>query len=468
MHVLPLLFLSLLPLAASAADERKPNLLLLLSDDHSPHLGCYGDPNARTPFLDRLAAEGMRFDRAYTAAPQCVPSRAALLSGRSPVAIGMTRFSAPLPREVPILPDLLKPRGYFTGVTGRYYHLDGPLRPDANTARIFAEQNLASVRGRFDYVQVNGDASTRPATLDVIGDFLDRRDAKPFFLWVNFHQPHRRWAAAKTFDPAQLKLPPDLPDLPLVRQDLANYYESVATLDRNIGDVLGLLAARGLADSTLVVFMGDNGCSLLRGKGTLYEKGCHVPLIVRWPGRVAPGGASSTLVSGEDLAPTLLAAVGATPPAAMTGRSFLPVLTGQPHEARPAVFTARGAHGSGLPHSTIQFDQSRAITTPTHRLIYNALWTLPYAPVDVEDYGEPFWDDLRRRHTVGELPEPFARLYFSRHRPMFELHDLTRDPYELDNLAGQPALAELERELKSQLAAWMIRERDYLPLPIGK
>jgi N-sulfoglucosamine sulfohydrolase len=86
----------------------------------------------------------------------------------------------------------------------------------------------------------------------------------------------------------------------------------------------------------------------------------------------------------------------------------------------------------------------------------------------VEDYGEPFWDDLRRRHTMGDLPEPFARMFFARHRPMFELHDLTRDPHELENLAGQPAHAALERELKTQLAAWMIRERDYLPLPIGK
>ena len=369
--------------------------------------------------------------------------------------------------EVPIIPDLLKPRGYFTGAAGRYYHLDGPLRPPEAMAREFAAQGLATVRARFDSVQVNMPGAGRPAR-ETMTEFLDRRGDRPFFLWLNFHQPHRRWAPATTFDPAKLKLPPDLPETPLVRQDLANYYESVATLDRNVGDVLALLAERGLADNTLVVFMGDNGCSLLRGKGTLYEKGCHVPLLVRWPGRVRAGGASAALISGEDLAPTLLAAAGVTAPAAMTGRSFLPLLLGQPHAAREAVFTARSAHGSGLPHTTIQFDQSRAITTPTHRLIYNALWTQPYAPVDVEDYGEPFWDDLRRRHLLGDLPQPFARMFFARHRPMFELHDLARDPHELENLAGRSEQAELERTLKEKLAAWMIRERDYLPLPTGK
>lgn len=193
-----------------------------------------------------------------------------------------------------------------------------------------------------------------------------------------------------------------------------------------------------------------------------------MPLLVRWPGRVRAGIASDALISGEDLAPTLLGAAGLAASPTMTGKSFLPLLLGEAHAAREAVFTARSAHGSGLPHTAIQFDQGRAITTPTHRMIYNAMWTQPYAPVDVEDYGEPFWDDLRRRHLLGELPEPFARIYFSRHRPMFELYDLARDPYELENLAGRAEHAALERVLKEKLAAWMIRERDYLPLPTGR
>lgn len=454
-------------LPAVGAEISPPNILLLLSDDHGRHLGCYGDRNARTPFLDRFAAEGLRFDRAYTAAPQCVPSRAALLSGRSPVAIAMTRFSAPLGKEVVILPDVLKPGGYFTGVVGRYYHLDGPMVPPPAMARQFAAESLATVRQRFDYVQVNHLDPDR-SSLDVISEFLSRRGDRPFFLWVNFHEPHRRWKTATTFDPAKLRLPADLPDLPLVRQDLADYYEAVERLDKKVGAVLQLFAERQLTANTLVVFMGDNGCSLLRGKGTLYEKGCGVPLMVRWPGRIHPGRTNRELISGEDLTPTLIDAAGLAVPAAMTGRSFLPALRDQPHPARDEVCTARGSHGSGLPHSTIQFDQSRAITTRTHRLIYNALWTLPYSPVDVEDYGAPVWSELRRLHVRGELPEPFNRLFFARQRPMFELYDLARDPDELENLADRAEQAELMRALREKLAAWMIRERDYLPLPTGR
>src|SRR3954470_15758441 len=114
-----------LPVLASADD--RPNVLVVLTDDHSaPHVGCYGNADIRTPNLDRFAAEGMRFDRAYVASPQCVPSRSAIMSGRSAVATQMTRFSAPLPAEVKVFPELLRAQGYYSGVAGRTYHLDGP------------------------------------------------------------------------------------------------------------------------------------------------------------------------------------------------------------------------------------------------------------------------------------------------------------------------------------------------------
>src|SRR3954463_7302384 len=126
----PLALMTLVAVTARAADPARPNILVVLSDDHSAaHVGCYGNSDIRTPNLDRFAAQGMRFDRAYVACPQCVPSRAAIMTGRSPVAIQMTRFSAPLPAEVKVFPELLRAAGYFAGVAGRTYHLDGSRLP---------------------------------------------------------------------------------------------------------------------------------------------------------------------------------------------------------------------------------------------------------------------------------------------------------------------------------------------------
>ena len=448
-----------------AADPPRPNILLVLSDDHSvPHVGCYGNPDIRTPNLDRLASQGLRFDRAYVACPQCVPSRAAIMSGRSPVAIGMTRFSAPLPIEVKIFPELLKASGYFAGVAGRTYHLDGSALPP-ESKRVFDEHELRTFAKRLDYVKTAGKG---PIILDQFRAFLNAVPAgQPFVLQLCFSDPHRpldRDAIAEPHDPAKLKLPAFYPDTPLVRADFARYYDEIARFDGDFGTILKTLDDRKLADNTIVVFMGDNGASQLRGKGTLYEFGIHVPLIIRWPGVVKPGTATDQLISGEDLAPTFLEASGVAVPGEMTGRSFVPILKGQTTTGRTHIFAERGAHGSGLPTGSSPFDLGRCVVTRTHKLIYNALWQLPYTPVDFA--GDSFWKDLQSRHEAGTLAPESSRLLFAEHRPMFELFDLEADPDELINLAGKPEAAAIEVDLKARLQEWMILQRDFVPLPV--
>jgi len=179
-----------LAVTASAADTptRRPNILLVLSDDHSmPHLGCYGNHDIKTPNLDRFAAEGMRFDRAYVACPQCVPSRAAFMTGRSPVGIQMTRFSAPLPAEVITFPELLRGKGYFTGICGRIFHLDGS--PSSSPSqRVLEKYGLKTFAKRVDFIRVSNQRQALPE----MREFLDQAPKdKPFFLWVNFNDPHR-------------------------------------------------------------------------------------------------------------------------------------------------------------------------------------------------------------------------------------------------------------------------------------
>lgn len=209
--------------------------------------------------------------------------------------------------------------------------------------------------------------------------------------------------------------------------------------------------------------MGDNGCSQWRGKGTLYEYGINVPLIVRWPG-VARPGTSSELISGEDLAPTLLEVCRQRVPKEMTGKSFAKLLTGEKSAGRKFAFAERGPHGSGLPGKSNAFDLGRAVVGKTHKLIYNATFHLPYEPVDFAVL--PMWKEVQRLAKAKELPEPLNALYDGGARPMIELFDLVKDPAEFTNLHGNPDAAAIEKELRTALIEWMILERDFLPLPI--
>jgi arylsulfatase A-like enzyme len=386
-----------------------------------------------------------------------------MMTGRSPVAVGMTRFSAPLPAEVKIYPELLRAAGYFAGVAGRTYHLDGSRLPP-ESEKVFDEHALRTFPKRLDFVKTGG----RAQMIAQLREFLDKVPAgKPFFLQLCSNDPHRPLdadAIPRPHDGTKLTLPPWYPDTPLVRADFARYYDEIARFDNDFGEALAELQKRGLAENTLVVFMGDNGASQFRGKGTLYEYGVHVPLLARWPGKIKAGGAADALVSGEDLAPTFLEAAGVTAPADMTGRSFLKLIRGEPFAGRQSVFSERGAHGSGLPNNSAAFDLGRCVITRTHKLIYNALWQIPYWPVDFA--RDVMWKDLVQQHQAGKLDPQSDKLYFSPTRPIFELYDLQHDPNEFTNLAGKPEAAAVERELKAALQEWMILQHDYLPLPV--
>jgi len=454
---------------AAAASAAPPNILFLLSDDHSyPYLSCYGDPNVKTPTLDRLAAEGMKFHRFFTACPQCVPSRAALMTGRSPVAARMTRFSSPLPREEVTFPELLREQaGYYTGVCGRSFHLDGPggARAGSDIAELLQKHRLKTFADRVDFL--NGCPDGQVA--ETVKTFLDQRPSeKPFFLWANFSDPHHVWEPPAELrpDPASLKLPAHWADLPGMREQFADYCGEVNRLDRTIAGVLAVLEAKGLLENTLIVFAGDNGAALPHGKGSLYDPGSNVPLLVRWPGVVKGGGESRELLSGEDLAPTLLAAAGLKAPSRMSGVSFLPLLKGDEHTPRKHVFVERGPHGSapvsvGMTNSG--YDLGRAVRSERYKFIYNCTPWIPYAPVD--SAGGAGWTETKAAHDAGTLPAELTATYFSQPRPVYELYDLEADPSELKNLSGTTALADVERELRLALAEKMILDFDYLPLP---
>jgi N-sulfoglucosamine sulfohydrolase len=454
------------PVGKKADGTLPPNIVVILSDDHSaPFVGCYGYP-VKTPNLDRFAAQGLRFERAFTASPQCVPSRASYMTGRSPQAARVGRFINPVPRDVPILPELLRlEAGYFSGVCRRIHHLDGAGAGVNDLNReIFQRHRMVTMPDRLDYVDISGPGNT-PAR---VNEFLDKVPAgRPFFLWVNFNDPHHPWDAPKVHDPATLPLPADWPDLPELRADLGRYLDEVARMDGEFQSVLEILAQRGLDKNTVVIFAGDNGAALPHGKGSLHERGLHVPFIVRWPGVVAPGTTTSALFSGEDLTPTLLEVAGLKARAPMTGVSHLPVLRGGKVAPRQFVFGMREPHASVVFNETTNangYDLGRSVRDDRYKLIVNYTPAMAYAPVD--SAGDPGWRAMRAAHTAAQLGADFEKLYFTTPRPILELYDLQADPFELKNLAGQKEHAAAERRLKVALHEKMVVDYDYLPQPV--
>ncbi|MEQ9286369.1 MAG: sulfatase [Cyclobacteriaceae bacterium] len=442
----------------------RPNILLILSDDHSmPYLGCYGNTDLKTPNLDNLAANGVLFNHAYTTAPQCVPSRASILTGRSVVDIRMSRFSAPLSRDVLTIPEYLRTSGYFTGICGRHYHLDGSVRKPPQTDEAFEENNLVTFPDRVEFIKTCPDEQVS-ATFST---FLEEvPGGKPFFMWMNFSDPHRRFTAVEYEPkPSKLKMPASMPDVDQVRKDLSQHYGEIMRLDTHIGQIVNILKEKSLFENTMIVFMGDNGAALLRGKGTLYDMGLHVPLLVHWPDRIKKPMTSDAMISGEDIAPTIIASAGLEAAGSITGQSFLPLLTNREYQENEFVFAARGPHSSGLPLHTAYFDMSRTVFNKKYKLIYNAVWQQPYAPVDFVNH--PMWKKLKSMHESGGLDEKFSKVLFSHPRAMFELYDLEKDPDEMNNLMGNDGYESISTELKTRLHKWMIVNQDHMPLPIA-
>jgi arylsulfatase A-like enzyme len=402
-----------------------PNIVFLISDDHSwPDLGCYGNASIRTPNLDRMAKEGMRFERCFVSSPQCSPNRSSIFTGCTPHTTSTSRLHTPMPDWEQTFLEPLKQRGYFTGAFRKVHQ-------------------GASFDKRWDYY---GNAAAPFAVF-----FEKRPKDRPFFLHVGFTDPHRPYAdgaAAPPHDPATVRLPKFLPDTPAVRKDLAHYADEISRMDSECGQVFDLLRKHGLDRNTLVMFTGDNGMPFPRAKGSCYDPGIRVPLLAWWQGRVAAGAVNEELIGHVDLPVTWLAAAGIARPAKMQGRDFL----GR-HEARTAVFAERNWHDN--------FDPIRATRTDRYKLIFNAAPHFPYRPAwDLE--GSPSWKSILEESRRGRLRAEHRQM-LEPTRPILELYDLREDPDEFRNLASSPALSEVLEDMKRRLSQWMADTYDFLP-----
>ena len=442
-----------------------PNVLWICADDFTPDAcGAYGNPPARTPNLDRLAAAGARLDRAFASCPLSTPSRQAFWTGRYPRSIGVTLSATPLPDDEVTLPARLRDAGYEVAAFGKT-HFYCPRRHEFDIALDFddytawlddkgadplptGEEVLGPWRPFDDPPAVWLNAGVRPTAAtdrDMFGtylafhaaEFLSRPHARPFFCYVSTfetHSPFNFPVGWPRRSPDEFTTPPvsgtDLAELPaefrkLTGDDrrgiIAAYHTCAGFMDRNAGTVIDALDRSGLASDTLVLFTSDHGYFL--GQHGRFEKhSCLDPairsaVIARWPGRIPAGRSSAALVSLPDLAPTVLEACGLPVPPEMHGRSLLPLLKGETEEHRDRVYIEYADNAEA------------AVRTDRWKLIYCA-------------------GTRRRRDGYARPDDP---------QPWVKLFDLPADPGETANLAGRPEVAEIEAELLADLAGHILR-----------
>jgi N-sulfoglucosamine sulfohydrolase len=436
------------PGAQAAATPRQRNILLLISDDQGLDLGCYGVP-IKTPRLDRLAQEGTRFAQAFAAVSSCSPSRAVINTGLYTHQNGMYGLQHDVHHQslldgIETLPAMLRRAGYATALVGKKHV--GPDSAFPYEAELVPERS-----GIRDVREMAIAASS----------FIRSTNDRPFFVTVAYSDPHRAavdygndrpWPGVKlvTYDPKSVPIPRHLPDIPAVRSDLAEYYESLSRLDTGVGMILDDLAETGRAEETLVIFLSDNGRPFGGAKTNLYDPGLHLPLIIRAPG--ASPGVNQAMVSWVDIAPTILDYAGVAPPTRypLSGASLMPLLGQTGATGRDAVFASHDFHEIN------QYYPMRSVRTATHSYIANLAHPLDY-PIAGDVAGSPSWKAISSDPSI-RLGNRTQAAYLK--RPAEELYDLTRDPDEIVNLAGDPAYSPVLADLRQRLLRMRSTTRD--------
>ncbi|MGQ0721251.1 MAG: sulfatase family protein, partial [Candidatus Eiseniibacteriota bacterium] len=428
------------PAAAAPQNESADSpagVVVFVADDWSAAVaGAYGDPRVRTPSLDRLARAGVQFRYAFCASPICAPSRASLLTGRPPHALGeaANQWGA-FPDSVATYPEMLVAAGWAVGHSGKGW-APGRLSPGASDPAGPEVADLESL-------------------LTGVGD-------SPFHYWHGTRRPHRpfgRGGTPRQSGAAPGFRPPHLPDAAAILDDLADYAGEVEEVDRELGALVRQLGARGLAGHVPIIVTSDNGMPFPRAKADVYDAGTHVPLVF---GTAAPAGRriAGAPVELTDLAPTLLELAGLASPPGTTGRSLLPLLRGEGDPARDAVFLERERHARARPGDLGY--PVRAVRTADHLYV----WNLRAARAPAGDPGFPAgtegFADVDPSPTKtwllsagGDPRRDGAFALALGARPAEELYDLATDPGQLVNLAGDPSFDPVRSALRARLAQWM-------------
>ncbi len=417
------------------ADTTAPGILIFIADDlNRDSLPCYGNPDAVTPHIDRLAAEGWRFNNAYTSTAMCAPTRAQLYTGLFPVRNGAWPNHSRVRQGITSMVHDLKALGYRVGINGKRH-----FKPAAS----------------FPFEDVGGNSFNAEA----IKKFMHRDRDQPFCLVVASHSPHVPWTEGdpSLFKEDSLSIPPYWLDTPAMRQALTRYYAELHDLDRELGLCLDFLEESGLSQNTLVIFSTEQGAQIPGGKWTCYENGLKIGLLMRWPSRLRAGQGIDAWVHHVDIRPTLVELAGGEADPDLDGESLVPLLDGRTDHHRSVIYgvhTQLGAIGSPTDGYPV-----RSIRSGPYKLILNLNHHAEYSNALTTRAGEGFWQSWLNAASEGD---PRASRLVSRylHRPPMELYHLTNDPHELDNLAGDPLYRGLRDDLSRSLLQWMESQGD--------
>lgn len=461
-----LLTLSFFVMLATTAVAAKRNIVLFVTDDQSPDAGCYGNEVLKTPNIDALAADGVKFNHAFCTTASCSASRSVILTGIHNHANAhyghqhsYHHFSSY--DSVKSLPVQLKAAGYRTARIGKYH-----VAPES----VYKFDQALPGNGRNAYEMA-----------DNCKALFASDDERPFFLYICTSDPHRgggtvgdgkyapnafgnrvegyKGIETITYSPKDVKVHPFLPDTMAAREEIAQYYQSVSRIDQGFGRLIENLKAAGVYDDTLILYTSDHGIAFPGGKTTLYEGGMRVPFIVRNPYQSKRGHANNAMVSIVDITPTLLDFAGALPkkekpkkgPPTIQGRSFLNVLT----ETDPKGWDE--VHASHTFHEITMYYPMRVVRTRDYKLIWNIAHGLPY-PFASDLWAASTWQQAYDRGPDTAYGKRTVEQYI--HRPKFEFYNVADDPHEMKNLADDPKHADKLAEFKAKLKQFQTQTKD--------
>lgn len=430
--------------------QKRPNIVLYLSDDHGvDFVGCYGNAAVRTPNIDTLAREGMKFNLMFATSPTCSPARASMFTGLWPQRNGTMGNHTDCRPGIRSLPSYLQALGYRVVAANKM-----DVRPNSD----FGWELLPATLPTNHKFRRYRDEGLDTAKVDAfLSKYVRDGSQRPLCLLLGDNGPHVVWETNKIYDPAALPMNPLLVDTPKTRLALANYYQDITTTDQRLGQVMASLKRHGLDSNTLLIYTTDQGAEWPRCKWTLYDSGLRVPFIVRWPGVVQPGTECNALISGVDLTPTLVAIAGGAAPSDVDGVSFLDVLLGKASSCREEIFATHSGDG------VMNVFPERATRDLRYKYILNLHpereWTTHFTKVKgIPNSHAEVWQtwiakaktDAAAAHLVGMIV----------HHPAEELYDTRNDPYELTNLAARAEDKPVLERMRERLAQWRKKSGD--------
>jgi arylsulfatase A-like enzyme len=435
----------------NGTDLQKPNFLVLISDNHyADHLGCYGDQTVKTPAIDKIAKNGVRFTNAFCGSPSCTPSRGAMLTGQEIWRLGEgANLWSSLPDSIPTYQELLEEVGYQTGHDRKGW-------------------------GPGDYQAGGRNKNPAGTTFSNLKEFLDEnKGQQPWSYFLSSRSPHRpfEYGSGKKIglDLDKVFVPAYLPDSPEVRADIADYYASVMSFDKEVQEAMRLLEENGMAKNTIIVVCSDNGWMMPRGLGNLYDFGTKVPLIISWPNHIKENRVITDFVSLNDLAATFLEFAGEKVPERMTARSLKSILIsdkeGRINQDFNRVFVARERHamarkgGLGYP--------SRALRTDDYLYIRNyepSRWPAGDPPLfaDIDGHMLQYYSPTKEYMMEHKEDPAVKQLYKDSFlkRPKEELFDLRKDPFQLNNVAHLDEYKDVLVQLSKELNNYLVETED--------